>query len=182
MQAKALLCVPWYFGFGSCPLAIGIKHTFNCCFCFVIQSKWRDWSLSICGKACFVSSTFLLLIRVVPRTWHRLRNKFLKVMSEWQQTHTSLIRCHTLLRKASDRDGSFWLLSQQCQEFDFHMNLMYPHWCIINRGERVSVYAKKASRHHIFISPRSFSIILCSLFQLLPRCSHISPWLPYSHS
>lgn len=61
-------------------------------------------------------------------------------MSEWQQAHAGLIRYQTLLQKESDRGNNFGYCLSSASDvrnlFDFHMNLMHPHWCIINRGER----------------------------------------------
>lgn len=110
---------------------------------------------------------------------HTNRSKFQKVMSEQQQTHASLIHHQTLLQNESGRGNSFWLLSQhcqQCQEFVCFSHKSNASTSLNNKQRReVLSKHRRASRHHIFISPSSFSIMLSFLFQLLPRCLHTSP-------
>ena len=74
-------------------------------------------------------------------------------------------------RKVTEATASGYCLSSASDVrnlFDLHMNLMHPHWCIINRGERFSPYAEEHLGVTFLFPPVAFPLFFVLSFSFSP--------------
>ena len=74
-------------------------------------------------------------------------------------------------RKATEATASAYCLSGASDIrnlFDFHMNLMHPHRCIINRGERFSLYTEEHLGIAFLFPPAAFPLFSVFSFSFSP--------------